>query len=118
MVYSKYQSDVKLGKVVGYCFDPKHVYSPVKVVTVKKIRLQVSGSKSDSLDPGYTLRNIKCILDGKPLYFDRKSSFQLGGKIVGNCFKSHRVEQIIVAKPVNEPDCKEIIQVIIKRSKY
>lgn len=119
MVYSKFQSDVKSGKTTWYCFsEKKHVYSPLKVITVKKITMTASTEKISELDPGYDLKGIRCILDGKRLYFDKKASYQLGGKIVGNCLDSHRIEQVIMARVVNEPDCKEIIQVKIKSSKY
>lgn len=112
--FSKWQSDVKKGKIVRYCFNQEHVYKPVKIVTVNEFIPLSDFDVFDNIVEGYNLKKLRCILCGDKITFKAHESCQMDSKIVGNCTREdHRIKFTIASKIVDEPDCKELIQIKI-----
>lgn len=74
--------------------------------------------KSNIESENYHLRKLKCGLGGKKLQFDKKNSYQNGGKISGYCFNNrlHRLKFKIYSKLMKEPDFDELQEIIIRPS--
>jgi DNA-directed RNA polymerase subunit RPC12/RpoP len=114
------QSRQKDGLITTYCFDPNHKRLKIRVITgpnflrtIRSNRIKSSVSSDD-----YNLRKLKCVICGKKLHFDKKGSYQSGGKIIGYCFniRLHRLRFKIFSKLLNEPDFEELQEVILNKS--
>jgi hypothetical protein len=59
-------------------------------------------------------------LCGKRIHFDKKNSYQNGGKIQGYCFNNrfHRLNLKFYSKLMQEPDFDELQEILIKKSEF
>lgn len=114
------QSRQKEGLVTVYCYNPEHKRLKLRIITGQNIphTIRSNRMKSTIEDIEYNLRRLKCALCGKRLFFDKKGSYQSGGKISGYCFnnKIHKLKVKIYSKLMNEPDFDELQEIIIQNS--
>ena len=114
------QSRQKDGLVTLYCYNPQHKRLKFKVITGEKIPRTIRSNRMNSTieSDDYNLQKLKCVLCGRKLFFDKKGSYQSGGKIQGYCFnnKLHRLKMRIYSKLMKEPDFDELQEIIIRES--
>lgn len=114
------QSRQKDGLVTLYCYNPDHPRLKLRIISgnniIRTIRSNRMKSTVESED--YHLRKLKCVLCGKKLHFDKKNSYQNGGRIQGYCFNNrlHRLKLKIYSKLMKEPDFDELQEIIVKPS--
>ena len=116
------QSRQKDGLVTLYCYNPIHLRLKLKIITNSKIirTIRSNRMKSSMESENYNLRHLKCILCGKRIHFDKKNSYQNGGKIQGYCFNNrfHRLNLKFYSKLMQEPDFDELQEILIKKSEF
>ena len=114
------QSRQKDGIVTSYCYNSEHKRIKLRIIAGQNISRIIRSNRMKSLieDDEYNLRRLKCVLCGKRLFFDKKGSYQSGGKVSGYCFNNriHRLKLTIYSKLMNEPDFEEIQEIIIRES--
>jgi len=114
------QSKQKDGLVTLYCYNPEHKRMKIKVIGGQNMPRVIRSNrmKTPMKDDNYHLQRLKCVLCGKKLSFDKKGSYQSGGKVQGYCFNNrlHRLKIKIYSKLMNEPDFDELQEIIIKQS--
>lgn len=116
------QSRQKDGLVTLYCYDPSHLKLKLRVISGSNITRTIRSNRMQSSveSDQYHLRKLKCVLCGKKLHFDKKNSYQNGGKIQGYCFNNrlHRLKIKIYSKLMNEPDFEELQEIVIGKSEF
>jgi len=117
------QSKQKDGLITVYCYETiHHKRLKIRVISgenfLRTIRSNRMKSNIDS--DNYNLRKLKCVICGMKLHFDKKGSYQSGGKIIGYCFNNnlHRLRFKIFSKLMNEPDFDELQEVILNKSEF
>lgn len=115
------QSRQKDGLVTAYCFNHGNRKLKMRVILCSKISRTIRNNRMKStVDYGddFNMRRLKCVLCGEKLAFDKKGSYQGGGKIQGYCFNNekHRLKINIFSKLLQEPDFEELQEVIIRQS--
>jgi len=115
------QSRQKDGLITVYCYEPtQHKRLKIRVITGANFLRTIRSNRIKSIvnSDDYHLRKLKCVICGKKLHFDKKGSYQSGGKIIGYCFNNqlHRLRFNILSKLMNEPDFDELQEVILNKS--
>ncbi len=115
------QSKQKNGLVTAYCYNQDHRRIKIRVILNSKIPRTIRSNRMKSTleyDDEFNMRRLKCVLCGEKLDFDKKGSYQGGGKILGYCYNNekHRLKINIFSKLMSEPDFDELQEVIVKQS--
>lgn len=112
------QSRQKDGLVTAYCFNQSHRKLKIRVILNSEVSRTIRSNRMKSTvqyDEDFNMRRLKCVLCGEKLWFDKKGSYQGGGKISGYCYNNdkHRLKINIFAKLMQEPDFDELQEVIL-----